>query len=190
MEYMRIEDMVESQIIASVKSEADLDIALKSNVNIVFLLTGNLLSAEHYITRLKEAGKHVFLHLDFIDGLSNSRSTVNFIAEAWKPKGIITTKGSMVKFAKEMGLMTIQRIFLLDRSALYKGIEMVKSCSPDAVEIMPGILPKIVDRLTIELPYPIIAGGLVSELQEVHDALKAGALAVSSGNPAMWNYDL
>lgn len=190
MYYMRIEDMVESQIIASVKSEADLEMALKSNVNIVFLLTGNLLSAERYILQLKEAGKHVFLHLDFIEGLSNSRSAVNFIAEAWKPTGIITTKGNMVKFAKEMNLMTIQRIFLLDRSALYKGIEMVRSCSPDAVEIMPGIIPKIVDQLASELPYPIIAGGLISELQEVHDALRAGALAVSSGNPNMWHFDL
>lgn len=182
--------MVGSQIIASVKSEEDLNIALKSNVQIVFLLTGNLLSTERYISQLKEAEKYVFLHLDFIDGLSNSRSAIRFIAEAWKPTGIITTKGSIVKFAKEVNLMTIQRIFLLDRSALYKGIEMVKSGSPDAVEIMPGIMPKIVDQLTFEIPYPIIVGGLVSELQEVYDALKAGALAVSSGNPAMWNYDI
>ncbi len=182
--------MVESQIIASVKSEEDLDSALKSNVNIVFLLTGNLLTAERYISQLRESGKYVFLHLDFIEGLSNSRSTISFIAEVWKPTGIITTKGNMIKFAKEMNLMTIQRIFLLDRSALYKGIEMVKSCNPDAVEIMPGIMPKIIDQLASELHYPIIVGGLVSEIQEVYDALKAGALAVSSGNPAMWNYEI
>jgi glycerol uptake operon antiterminator len=67
---------------------------------------------------------------------------------------------------------------------------MVKSSRPDAVEVMPGIIPKIIDKLSMELNYPIIAGGLISEVTEIHEALQAGALAVSSGNPKMWNYDL
>lgn len=188
--YMSIVDMVDSQLIASVKNEEDLQLALKSNVNVVFLLKGDLMTAEGYIRQLKEAGKYVFLHLDFIEGLSNTRSAISYIAEVWKPTGIITTKGNLIKIAKEMGLMTIQRIFLLDRSAFYKGIEMVKSCNPDAVEIMPGIMPKVIDQLSAELPHPIIAGGLVSEIQEVYEALEAGALAVSSGNPSMWIYNI
>lgn len=182
--------MVESQMIASVKNEEDLQHALTSNCNIVFLLTGNLMTIADYIQQLRVANKHVFLHLDFIDGLSNSKNALNYVAEYWNPTGIITTKSHIVKMAKEVGLLTIQRIFLLDWAAINKGIEMVKSCKPDAVEILPGIIPKIIDQLSRDLEFPIIAGGLISDISEVHAALEAGALAVSSGDPAMWKFDL
>ncbi|WP_432357084.1 glycerol-3-phosphate responsive antiterminator [Sporosarcina sp. UB5] len=187
---MSLVDMVESQMIASVSNEEDLQHALTSNSNIVFLLTGNLMTIANYIQQLHDAGKHVFIHLDFIDGISNSRNAIRYVAEYWKPTGIITTKSNIVKMANEVGLKTIQRIFLLDHAAINKGIEMVKSCQPDAVEILPGIIPKIIDQLSNELDYPIIAGGLITDLSEVHEALQAGALAVSSGDPEMWKFDL
>lgn len=187
---MHLVDMVESQMIASVQNEADLQHALTSNANIVFLLTGNLMTIADYVKQLKEAGKYVFIHLDFIDGISNSKNALAYVAEFWNPTGIITTKSHIVKMSREVGMMSIQRIFLLDRSAIQKGIEMVKSCRPDAVEILPGIMPKIIDELSAELNFPIIAGGLITKITEVHDALEAGALAVSSGDPDMWNFDI
>lgn len=182
--------MVESQIIATVRNESDLQLALSSKSNIVFLLTGNLINIADYISSLKNAGKHVFIHLDFIDGLSNCKNAISYVSRFWNPTGIITTKSHVVKLANEVGLMTIQRIFLLDRNAIQKGIEMVKSSNPDAVEIMPGIMPKIIDQLSLDIKFPLIAGGLVTQVSEVHNALQAGALAVSSGNPEMWNLDL
>ncbi|WP_025785801.1 glycerol-3-phosphate responsive antiterminator [Sporosarcina sp. D27] len=187
---MNLVDLVESQMIASVQSEKNLELAIKSKVNIVFLLTGDLLSTGVYITRLQEAGKQVFLHLDFIDGISNSKSAMKYVAETWKPTGIITTKSHLIKSASELGLMTIQRIFLLDGGAVTKGIEMTNTSRPDAIEIMPGVIPKVIDQLSRTLNYPVIAGGLITEISEVHDALKVGALAVSSGNPDMWNLEL
>lgn len=187
---MSLVDMVESQIIASVQNEKDLKDAVTCKSNIVFLLTGDLMTTPKYIQELQEANKLVFLHLDFIEGISNSKSALTYVASNWKPTGIITTKSYIVKMANELGLETVQRIFLLDRGAINKGIEMVKSCKPSAVEIMPGIIPKVIDELSRDLNFPIIAGGLITNLQEVHQALEAGALAVSSGDPEMWNYDL
>lgn len=187
---MNLVDMVDSQIIASVTNETDLKYAIKSNASIVFLLTGNLMSVSGYIEQLKEANKYVFVHLDFIDGISSTKSALSFVAEHWKPTGIITTKSHVVKLAKEVGLMTIQRIFLLDRNAITKGIEMANSCRPDAVEVMPGIMPKVIDQLSASLNFPIIAGGLIDDISEVHQALENGALAVSAGIPEMWLIDL
>ena len=86
--------------------------------------------------------------------------------------------------------MTIQRIFLIDRAAVQKGIENIRSCKPDAVEVLPGLMPKIIDDLSRKIKLPLIVGGLISEEAEILSALKAGALAVSSGNPAMWHFDL
>lgn len=139
---------------------------------------------------LKKYNKATFVHVDFIEGLSNTKSAIEYIANVWQPKGIITTKSNLIKFAKEEGLMTVQRIFLIDGSAMRKGIEIAHSGRPDAIEVLPGIMPSIIDNLTKLTHLPIIAGGLISEKQQIIDGLQAGALAISAGDPKLWNLDL
>src|SRR5690625_1593098 len=91
---MKIVDMVDSQVIATVKQGSDIDAAINSNANIVFLLTGNLLNVKEYIAKLKQGQKKVFLHLDFIDGLRYRKSSIEFIAKKWEPDGIIDRKST------------------------------------------------------------------------------------------------
>lgn len=187
MEIINIIDIVDSQIIASVKNEKNLDLALKSDINIVFLLTGNLITTAEYIKRIQKYQKKVFLHIDFIDGLSNSKSAINYISKVWKPDGIITTRANLIKYAKELNLMVIQRLFLIDKNALNSGIETAYSCQPDAIEVLPGIVPSIIDDMTNLTDLPIIAGGLIRNKQDISNGLQSGALAMSSGNPKLWN---
>lgn len=187
---LNIVDLVQSQVIASIKNEEDIEKAISSHANIVFLLTGNLLNMTNYLEKLNKANKHVFIHIDFIEGLSNTKSAIKYIAQRWKPTGIITTKNSLIKYAKEEKLMTIQRIFLIDRSAIQKGIDMCRSCKPDAIEVLPGLMPSIIDKLTKEIDLPIIAGGLISSKEEILQGLEAGALAISSGDPNLWKFDI
>ncbi|WRP05675.1 glycerol-3-phosphate responsive antiterminator [Rossellomorea aquimaris] len=185
----KIIDIVQSQVIASIKEEKDLEKAIQSNANIVFILTGNLITMDGYLKKLKEAGKTTFIHIDFIDGLSNTKSAIKYIAEIWKPAGIITTRSNLIKYAKEEGLMTIQRLFLIDRNALVKGIDIAQNCKPDAIEVLPGLMPSIIDKLTTMTTLPIIAGGLISNKEDILNGLRAGALAISSGDPKLWNLD-
>ncbi|WP_193064313.1 glycerol-3-phosphate responsive antiterminator [Oceanobacillus oncorhynchi] len=185
-----IVNIVESQIIASVKSPEHLEMAASSNSNVVFLLTGDLLTTPDYLDVLKKAGKQAFLHIDFIEGLSNSRNALKYIAKVWKPKGIITTRNTLIKYAKEEGLMTIQRIFLIDKNAMKKGVEMADQFQPDAIEILPGLMPTVIDELTTMTKLPIIVGGLISREKEIHEGLQAGALAISSSDPKLWNINV
>ncbi|WP_053220318.1 glycerol-3-phosphate responsive antiterminator [Virgibacillus senegalensis] len=185
-----ITDLVQSQVIASVKKEDDLEKAIHSKSNIAFILTGDLITTKNYIDQLKQAGKITFVHIDFIEGLSNTKSAIQYIAKKWNPTGIITTKSNLIKYANEENLMTIQRLFLIDWNALKKGIDIAHSCKPDAIEVLPGLMSSIIDELTRMTYLPIIAGGLISNEEEILSGLKAGALAVSSGNPNLWNLDL
>ena len=59
--------------------------------------------------------------------------------------------------------------------------------SADLVEVLPGLMPKIIRRLCQSTGKPIIAGGLISDKEDVTGALSAGAVAVSSTNPAVWD---
>ena len=48
-------------------------------------------------------------------------------------------------------------------------------------------MPKIIRRLAASVRVPIVAGGLISDKEDIVGALAAGALAVSSTNAALWN---
>lgn len=181
-----IVDLVEHQTIAAVQREEDLELALGSEANIVFLLTGSIFNIQDLVDRVKNAGKHVFLHMEFIEGIAPDKSGVAYMAQHVKPTGIISTKSNLIRVAKDWKLMAIQRIFLIDRSAVARGIKAVEQSQPDAIEVMPGIMPRIIREMTNMTPLPIIAGGLVGNQEEIDEALRAGALAVSAGTSQLW----
>ena len=58
--------------------------------------------------------------------------------------------------------------------------------SADFLEVLPGVMPKIIRQLARECDKPIIAGGLIRDKEDVVGALSAGAVAISSTNPDVW----
>ncbi|WP_246238192.1 glycerol-3-phosphate responsive antiterminator [Alkalicoccus luteus] len=185
-----IVDMVESQVIAAISREDQIEQAIQSKCNMAFLLTGDICGMEDVVRRLQNGGMSVFIHLDLIEGLKSDKKAVEFIAQNIKPEGIITTKPFLVKIAKSMNLITIQRLFILDTTAFQKGLQMIENSKPDAIEILPGIIPKVVDRIAKQNDIPIITGGLLETKQEVMNCLEAGALATSVGCTDLWNTEL
>lgn len=154
----------------------------------IFLMTGSMLQLPEQVYVLKKNDHEVFLHCDFIQGLNpNTKEAIDYIYEVIGPDGIISTKGSTIRNANKVGLKTIQRIFVLDTLSLTKSIESCQSNKPDAVEIMPGLMPTIISKLVKELPFPIIAGGLIHSKEDAMAALAAGASAVSASNSKIWN---
>lgn len=89
--------------------------------------------------------------------------------------------------AKEKGLIAIQRLFLLDSLNLDSGIKAVKTCRPDAIEILPGVMPKITKLIAEETKRPVITGGLIMDKSDVIDALKAGAIGISTSKEDIWS---
>ncbi|MFD0868618.1 Glycerol-3-phosphate responsive antiterminator [Chlamydia abortus] len=186
----RIVDMVEHQVIAAVRSEEELAEALGSRVNVIFLLMGSIGNLQELVTKVRDSGRRVFVHLDFIEGIASDRSGVQYIANHIHPDGILSTRNHLIGMAKENGMKAIQRLFLIDSTAIRNGMKAIRSSGADAVEIMPGLMPKVIRELTEMTELPIIAGGLIREEEEVHEALKAGALAVSVGEPDLWQMKL
>lgn len=185
-----IVDMVESQIIAAVQSEQDLNEALQGKANIIFLLTGSIMNIKDIVGRVQSANKHVFIHMDFMEGVASDKGGIQYIAHEIRPNGILSTRSNLIRIAKDNGLMAIQRIFLIDRNAIGKGIKAIEQCQPDAVEVMPGLMPRVIHEITKLTPLPIIAGGLIQTEEEVMEALQAGALAVSVGSKELWNKEI
>ncbi|MDM5189311.1 glycerol-3-phosphate responsive antiterminator [Bacillus sp. DX4.1] len=178
--------LAEDQRIAAIHSPKKLDQFLRTNLRIAFLMTGNISVIKRYVDVLKKHNRLVFLHLEKIAGISYDKEGIKFIAKLVQPTGIISTKGSLIQLAKKEGLLTIQRLFLVDTEAMNHGINLVDVCQPDVVEIMPALMPDMIQKVVHKTNVPIITGGLVYEEKHLVAALHSGAQAVSTGDDSFW----
>lgn len=178
--------LIETPVVAAVKSEQELFHALKSDCSAVFVLYGNIMQISGVVAQIKQAGKFSFVHVDLIDGLAQREIAIDFIRENTSADGIISTKPALLRQGKKRGLLTIQRVFLLDSMSLLNLHRQLESGDADIVEILPGVMPKIIRKVASSLKKPVIAGGLIEDKEDIMNALGAGALAVSSTNPDIW----
>lgn len=183
-----LENILEdSPIVAAVKDESGLEQCLNSPCRVVFVLFGDLNSVSGIVAKLKASGKTVFVHADLVEGLSAREAAVDYLVQTAQPDGIISTRLPLLRFAKAKGLHTILRFFLIDSIAMENITSMKNERCVDMIEVMPGLMPKIVKRVSASCGKPIIAGGLVTEKSDVVSALEAGAIAVSSTNIGVWS---
>ena len=185
-------DAVEANpVIAAVKSDAGLQVAVEmEEIQVIFVLYGDVCTIPEILERIKATGKKAMVHIDLIAGLSAKEISVEFIARQTRADGIITTKPALVRRAKELGIFAVLRFFVIDSLAL-KNIENLEmqcgTSRPDFIEVLPGVMPKVLGRIAKVSRIPMIAGGLITEKEDVIAALSAGAIAVSSTNQDVWN---
>ena len=127
----------------------------------------------------------VIVHIDLTEGISRDKYGVEFLADLGVD-GIISTKASLIRCAKEHGLITVQRFFAYDSQGVESIDEMLSQSSPDIIEVMPGVIGKIITRFA-NAKAPLIAGGLIETKAEVTSALSLGAFAVSTGKEELWD---
>lgn len=174
----------DSPIIAAVKNDEGLEQALTSDCAALFFLYGTILNIASRVEKAKQAGKLVFVHLDLVEGLTGRDISVDFISQNTQADGIISTRINLIRRAKELGLISIQRFFLLD-SLSFENVQRQSSYA-DAVDILPGTMPRVIERLGSKLRQPMIASGLISDKHDIMAALSAGVLAVSTTSSELW----
>ena len=170
--------LAENPVIAAVKDDPGLEKALLTDCCVIFLLYGTVCTVAGLVEQIKASGKLAMVHIDLIDGLSSTDVAVSFLRENTRADGVISTKPALVKAAKEQGLLAIQRFFLIDSLALanFRKYE----------QILPATMPKVIRKSTASCRLPIIAGGLISDKEDIMLALQNGAAAVSSTNQDVW----
>ena len=191
MEKERILEQFEDYpVIAAIKDENGLKKCLESGaeIQIVFVLYGDLCNIGTIVERLKAGGKTVIIHLDLISGLGNREIAVDYIKNTTKADGIISTKSTLIKRARELDFFAVMRFFMLD-SMVYENVKkQIENVKPDMIEIIPGAMPKVISRLCefIEGKVPVIAGGLIMVKEDTMKALNAGATAISTTKQNIW----
>lgn len=185
MQYQEMLQCMEcNPVIAAIRDDK-WDAALSSPADVLFYLSAELMTVERRICQAHEAGKAIFVHLDLAEGIGKDKAGIRFLAQCGAD-GIISTRAQLIRLAKEQQMLTVQRFFALDSQGLESIDEMLERSAPHMMEIMPGVIGKVLRRFS-KGHIPVIAGGLIAEKAEVTQALSSGAVAVSTGCEALWD---
>ena len=173
-------------VAAAMKAQEDMQVALDSDARLLFLLKGDAFQLAPFVRRAHECGKGVVVHVDLVSGIGKDRAGIQYLRQMGID-AIITSKSQLVSAGRAEGLTTIQRLLLLDDSALETGVRTIARAAPDIVEVLPGIIfPEVASILQRLLPGPFITGGFIRSASEVSRVKDAGSILSSSSTYALW----
>ena len=173
------------RIIAAVRSDEELVEAAKSDVWMIFMLAPNIEDIKTQADLVHKAGKKFLIHIDLAEGIGKDEYGIRFVKKLGVD-GIISTRTNIIKMASKVGIGTVQRFFIVDSHSVDTSIEAAKQSKADMIEKMPGTVAKVIKRKKTELDMPIVAGGLIENMDEIREALSCGAAAVSIGKKEFW----
>lgn len=179
-------------IIPAVREIKNLKKAMEIKESVlIFLLTGSIFDLKNSMELAHANDKILMVNIDLVSGIAHDKAGIKYLAEKNLCDGIISTKGYLIKEASKYGLMTVQRVFLLDSASMVSAEKSLNSRTVDAVEILPGIAaPYFIERQkNSSYNYPVIAGGLIKKRAEVDDLKSKGVFAVSTSDFQLWNYN-
>ncbi len=187
MDSIYYEAIESNPVVAAVKDMEGLERCCElEDIRVVFILFGDVCSIRGIVDKVKTAGRMAMVHVDLIAGLGSKEVAVDYIRQFTKADGIITTKPALIRRGKELSLCTVLRYFLIDSMALENIRIQQHMVKPDFIEVLPGIMPKVLGKICRTSRIPVIAGGLITDKEDVMGALSAGAIAVSTTNRNVW----
>lgn len=180
------EALENSPIIAGIKDDEALKACKDTDSSVIYILYGDICTIADIVATVKSYGKIAMVHLDLINGLSSKEICVDYIKKYTLADGIITTKPALIKRAKELSLYTILRIFVIDSFAFDNIEKQLHTAKPDVIEVLPALLPKAMKKICSISSVPVIAGGLISDKEDIVTLLDAGVISISSTNYDIW----
>lgn len=179
-------DLQAQQIIPAARTIKDFEWLMTSPYEYVILLEVHI-SQLVYIRRLaRDHRKRLLIHADLIQGLRHDDAAAQFLCQVIKPAGLISTHSNVIATAKKHKLLSVQRVFLLDSHSLQQSYNVLQSSEPDFVEVLPGMMPALINEVAQHLRCPIIAGGFIRSLADAELILANGATAVTTSSRDVW----
>ncbi|MFY1905862.1 glycerol-3-phosphate responsive antiterminator [Achromobacter xylosoxidans] len=140
------------------------------------------------ISALNRAGKYVIVNIDSCEGLSQDKGGVEYLADIGVAS-LVSTRVATIQRANRAGMVTMQKVFVTDRSTWPRSVKALEQSDPSLVQIMPApMLAHMAPQDLKALP-PIVASGFVCNQADVAAALRHGAVAVSTSDVALWSVD-
>lgn len=184
-------EKIEQKIIPAIRSMRELEKMFDTDYEYGVFLDLHIAQVKNAVNIAKKNNRKMFLHVDLIQGLKQDEYATEFLIQEIKPAGLISTRSGVITKAKQKKILAIQRLFLIDQSALDKSLRIIKKTNPDYIEVLPGVIPPFISEVKELTNKPILAGGLIRSDSDVDQALDAGAAAITTSNRELWTkYEL
>jgi glycerol uptake operon antiterminator len=176
-----------SPIIPATRTVETVSAAVLSPSSIIFIMCGSPASIDSLIWRVKGKGKLPIVNLDLLPGLARDLHAVEFLAEAGAA-GVISTHQDVLRAARSLGLIAVQRTFAIDSAALSSCLRRLQDFVPDILELLPAFAgPIVLPKLRSAFPELLVIGcGLITSLKQAEELLQQGMISVSVCNPSLW----
>ena len=176
-------------VIMAIYGIEQLKTALSSKAEVCIIANIDLIKLQPVIELLSKAGKYVIVNIDSCNGLSQDKGGIDYVAETGA-MGLLSTRLQTVQRAKKCGLITMQKIFVTDRSTWLRSLKAVEQSEPDYVQLMPAQMLPLLPQADRNVLPPIVTSGFVCNEEHARTALLHGAIAVSSSDSALWDVNL
>ncbi|MFB7496431.1 glycerol-3-phosphate responsive antiterminator [Streptomyces sp. NPDC056161] len=138
------------------------------------------------VPALGRAGKTVFVNVDSSPGLAQDRGALEFIKDMGA-HGVVSTRLSLIEKGRPLGLLTMMKVFVTDRSNLRRSTDAISRGAPDLVEVMPApIIARMSTQAKLAMS-PSVAAGFVETPADVALALALGSVAAATSDPRLWH---
>ncbi len=176
------------KILPTISCKEQLDIFLETDYESCAFADINLIQLFEWVPIVKKQGRKVFVHTDMIYGLGKHIEAVEFLNSECNIDGIVSTVNNLVVKAKQLGLISVRRIFLIDTLSLERNIQSINKYCPDYIEVLPAIAPGIGKyiRDSISPDIKMMAGGLIRTQEDIDKCIESGFTLVSVGNEKLW----
>lgn len=172
--------LIEYPIIAEVNTLDEFNLALESNCQNIFMMTGNIFNLRQLCKKAHGSGKNIYIYLDAIQGYSKDSWGLEFISKNIEIDGIITSKPALMEQSKEMGIFTLGRFSVYNEYKLSYTIEKIKETRPHCAVVLPGVLPHLIVQIIKETRTPLISSGFLNTRDSVIKCLESGAAGIST----------
>lgn len=177
----------DNPVIGTLFGEADLDQFCAGPTRFSFVANLSLARVSAVFERLSSTTTLPMLNVDSVQGLTANADGLEYLKGVGVP-GIVSTHSQAVSRAADLGLLAVQKVFVTDRSNLRRAAATVKSSHAHFVQLMPWpVVPHLSPEFLRALG-PFIVAGFVNTEDDIHAALRLGALAVSSSQKELWDY--
>lgn len=173
-------------IIPAARSMKDFEFLMRTSFEYVIYLDVHVAQLIYLRRLARDYGKKLLLHADMIQGLRHDDAAAQFLCQVIKPVGVISTHSNVISTVKKHGLISIQRIFLLDSHSLETSFRVMESSHPDYIEVLPGMMPQVLAEVNNKARCPILAGGFIRTMADVHMVLAYGVAAVTTSSREIW----
>jgi glycerol uptake operon antiterminator len=176
-------------VIATLYGVEQFDDFVTSAAEVAIVANVDLRKLHRVVAALAKAGKYVIVNIDSCDGLSQDKGGVEYLADIGVTS-LVSTRVATIQRGNRAGLVTIQKVFVTDRSTWPRSVKALEQSDPNIVQLMPApMLARLSQQDRSALP-PIVASGFVCNEADALEALKGGAIAISTSESAMWNMKL